>query len=89
MQESALLLFTNTSPLCLKTGLESKALRRTLQNVYSMTQRDGHFVQIVHLYHHLEGKKHGLCQDVTSSRLSLRATRTAQLADVSLVPERA
>lgn len=58
----------NMSPLHLNIGLDCEALRRTVQNVHSMTQRDGHSVQMVNLYYHLEGKNHGLCQDITSSK---------------------
>ena len=60
MQESALHGLMNMSSLRLKIGLESEALSRTVQNVYIMTQRDGHLVQIVRLYY-LEDKNYGLC----------------------------
>lgn len=64
------------SPLHLKIGLESEALRRTVQNVYSITQRDGHFVLNCNLCYHLEGKSYGLRQDITSSKHFLHATLT-------------
>ena len=60
MQESALHGIMDMSSLRLKIGLESEALRRTVQNVYSMAQTDGHLVQIVRSYY-LEDKDYGLC----------------------------